>query len=72
MNMVIVIEKLSMKNKEKETKKRLDCEFIRINPDESNFSINRAINKTHRYINKSTRELIKELTKKETKNICYR
>ena len=32
--------------------------FIRINPDEQNFSIFREINKIHRHINKSTKNLL--------------
>ena len=32
--------------------------FIRINPDEQNFNIFREINKIHRHINKSTKNLL--------------
>ena len=35
-------------------KTELNCVFIRINPDASNFNIFREINKTHRYINQLT------------------
>ena len=34
----------------------LGCSFIRINPDEKNFNIFKAINKIHRHIKKSTRK----------------
>ena len=40
-------------------KRKLGCEFIRINPDEENFNIFKVINEIHRHI--------KELTKKSTK-----
>ena len=53
---------LNMKKKEKILKKKIKCVFIRINPDEEDFTCFKAINKIHRYTNKSTREL----TKKET------
>ena len=36
--------------------KELGCVFIRINPDEENFNIFRAINKIHRHIKKSTKK----------------
>ena len=45
--------------------KELGCVFIRINPDEKNFNIFRAINKIHRHIKKSTKKsLIDKITKR--------
>ena len=45
--------------------KELGCVFIRINPDEENFNIFRAINKIHRYIKKSTKtSLIDKISKR--------
>ena len=38
--------------------KELGCVFIRINPDEENFSIFKAVNETHRQIKKSTKNLL--------------
>ena len=43
--------------RERKLKKSIDCEFIRINPDEPNFSINRSINEI------SNKKLIRERTK---------
>ena len=44
--------------------KKLDCVFIRINPDEENFNIFKEINKIHRHIKKSTKKpLIYNLSK---------
>ena len=50
--------------RERKLKERLNCVFIRINPDEPNFSINRSRNEIHRHIKKSNKKLIKEKTKK--------
>ena len=47
-----MIEILTMKYKEKKIQKELGCDFIRINPDEQNFDIFKAINKIHRHIKK--------------------
>ena len=45
--------------------KELGCVFIRINPDEKNFNIFRAINKIHRHIKKSTKKsLIDKISKR--------
>ena len=45
--------------------KELGCVFIRINPDEENFNIFRAINKIHRHIKKSTKKsLIDKISKR--------
>ena len=45
--------------------KERGCVFIRINPDEKNFNIFRAINKIHRHIKKSTKKyLIDKITKR--------
>ena len=41
--------------------------WFRINPDEENFNINRAMNRIHRYINKSNKELTKRLVEEKTK-----
>ena len=40
--------------------KELGCKFIRINPDEENFNISKAINEINRYIKKSTKEINKK------------
>ena len=51
--------------RERVIKKELGCVFIRINPDEENFNIFRAINKIHRYIKKSTKtSLIDKISKR--------
>ena len=42
--------------RQKAIKKELDCEFIRINPDEQHLNIFKAINKTKRYIEKSSKK----------------
>ena len=45
--------------------KELGCAFIRINPDEDNFSIFKAIYKIHRHIKKSTKKsLIDKISKR--------
>ena len=44
--------------RQKALEKELDCVFIRINPDEKNFNIFRGINKIHRHIKKSTKNLL--------------
>ena len=44
--------------RQKALEEKLSCVFIRINPDEQNFSIFREINKIHRHINKSTKNLL--------------
>ena len=36
--------------------RELDCVFIRINPDESDFNIFKEINKIHRHVKKSTKK----------------
>ena len=43
--------------------RELNCVFIRINPDERNFSILRKINKIHRHINQVTKQQIEQKTK---------
>ena len=40
--------------RQKAIEKELGCVFIRINPDEENFNIFKAINEIYRYIKKST------------------
>ena len=42
--------------RQKPIEKELGCKFIRINPDESNFNIFKAINEIHKYIKKSSRK----------------
>ena len=45
--------------------KERGCVFIKINPDEENFNIFRAINKIHRHIKKSTKKsLIDKISKR--------
>ena len=44
--------------------KELSCEFIRINPDEKDFNIFKAINEIHRLIKKLPKKLTEESTKK--------
>ena len=45
--------------------KELDCKFIRIDPDEEDFNIFKAINEIHRDIKKSTKKpLIDKPSKK--------
>ena len=50
--------------RQKALEKELDCVFIRINPDEKNFSIFKEINKIHRHIKKSNQILTEKSTKK--------
>ena len=51
--------------RQKMLEKELNCVFIRINPDEKNFNIYIEINKIHRHINKSIKNLlIDDLSKK--------
>ena len=45
-------------------KEKLNCVFIRINTDEQNFNIFKAINEIHRQIKKSNKKVIKEEIKK--------
>ena len=50
---------------QKALEKELNCVFVGINPDEKNFNIYREINKIHRHINKSNKNLlIDDLSKK--------
>ena len=46
--------------RQKALDKELGCEFIRINPDEENFNIFKAINEINRHIKKSTKEINKK------------
>ena len=46
--------------RQKALEKKLGCEFIRINPDEEDFSISKAINEINRHIKKSTKEINKK------------
>ena len=49
--------------RQKALERKLDCVFIRINPDAIDFNIFKEINKIHRHIN----QLNKQQTKKQTK-----
>ena len=51
------------KERERKLKEMLDFEFIRINADESNFSINRAMKEIYRHNIKSVEKLAKGKTK---------
>ena len=44
--------------RQKAIEQKLNCIFIRINPDEKNFNIFEEINKIHRHIKKSTKKLL--------------
>ena len=44
--------------RQKTLEKKLNCVFIRINPDEKKINIYREITKIHRHINKSTKNLL--------------
>ena len=50
--------------RQKALEKELSCEFIRINPNEKDLNIFKAINEIHRPITKSTKKLTKKSTKK--------
>ena len=51
--------------RQKAIEKELGCKFIRINPDEQNHNIFKAINEIHRPFKKSTKKsLIKNLSKR--------
>ena len=51
--------------KQKALERELNCVFIRINPDEKDFSIFKEINKIHRHIKKSSRKyLIDRISKR--------
>ena len=54
--------------RQKALEKKLNCKFIRINPDEENFNINKANNEIFRQV----KESIKEITKKSTINSVKR
>ena len=50
--------------RQKALERELDCVFVRINPDEKDFSIFKEINKIQRHIKKSTKKsLIDDLSK---------
>ena len=42
--------------RQKAIEKEIDCKFIRINPDEENFNIFKAINEIHRHIKESIKK----------------
>ena len=51
--------------RQKAIEKKLGCVFIRINPDEENFNIFKAINWIHRHIKKSIKKyLIENISKR--------
>ena len=52
--------------REKEIKQELDCKFVRINPNEKNFDLDKYLNEIQSYIIKLTIELTKKETKKLT------
>ena len=65
MKMIMMTDLLSMKQKgEKLWKKKVGCEFIRIDNDKKESHISKAITKIFRYIKQSTKKtLIKEVIK---------
>ena len=50
--------------RQKALEKEHSCKFIRINPDEEDFNIFKAINEIHRSIKKSTKKITEKSTKK--------
>ena len=50
--------------RQKALEKELDCEFIRINPDEENFNISKEKDEIFRHIKESNKKLTEESTKK--------
>ena len=50
--------------RQKALEKRLDCKFIRINPDEENFNISKTKIETFRHIKESNKKITGESTKK--------
>ena len=46
--------------RQKALEKELNCKFIRINPDEENFNINKANNEIFRQVKGSTKEITKK------------
>ena len=54
--------------RQKAIEKELSCQFIRINPDEENFNILKAINEIYRHIEKSTKKSPKKSTKESFKD----
>ena len=62
--MAVEVEELGHNNRnidyeiqtQKAIEKKLGCVFIRINPDEEDFNIFKAINEIHKYIKKSIRK----------------
>ena len=64
-NKTLTTEKLVLKSVMDALEKELGCKFIRIDPDEEDFNIFKAINEIHRHIKKSTKKsLIDEPSKK--------
>ena len=53
-------------------KEKLGCEFIRINPDEVNFNMFKALNEIHRHIKESIKKLIKQSLINELSNKLLR
>ena len=52
----VAIEIDEKRHKEKDIDHKLDCRFIRINPDKQGFNICEPINEIHRHISKLTEE----------------
>ena len=50
--------------RKKALERELDCKFIRIDPDEEDFNISKAINEIYGHIKKSIKKLTEESTKK--------
>ena len=70
--LAVEVDKLRHRNRninheiqrQKALKKELGCDFIRINPDEENFNIFKAIHEINRHNKKSTKRLTEKSTKK--------
>ena len=55
--------------RQKALEKERNCKFIRINPDEDNFNINKANNEIFRYVKESTKEITKTSTIESAKGL---
>ena len=51
-------------HRQKSLEKKLDCRFIRIDPNKKDLNISKAIKEIHRHIRKSTKTLTEKSTKK--------
>ena len=56
---------LTMKQKDREIEKELNCVFITTNPDAANFNMNRLKNQIYKHIIKSKEENLKSKFAKE-------